>query len=89
MKQRAAKAATTRAAAANDPPRPVGGVEQAGFDAAYQQALALARQLAHLEDLLVIDPRDEDARARLLRRGEAVGGSLARESGPLPSRPNP
>ena len=95
MKQRAAKDAATRTAAANDPPRPVGGVEreeQAGFDAAYQQALALARELAHLEELLVIDPRDEDARARLLlRRGEAVGGSLVRvrESGPLPSRPNP
>lgn len=46
-------------------------LEPEGFDAAYQQVRAMARELVHLEEMLVIDPRDEDARTRLrqLRRG--------------------
>ena len=42
-----------------------------GTGAEYQRMLALVREIAHLEELLVGDPRDDEARARLreLRRG--------------------
>ncbi len=45
--------------------------EPEGSDAEYQQVLATAREIIHLEELLINDPRDEDARLRLrqLRRG--------------------
>ena len=45
--------------------------EPEGSDAEYQQVLATAREIIHLEELVIIDPRDEDARDRLrqLRRG--------------------
>ena len=36
-----------------------------GIAAEYQQLRALAREMAHLEELLIINPRDEDVLARL------------------------
>ena len=38
-----------------------------GIAAEYQQMLALVREMTHLKERLIINPRDEDARARLRR----------------------
>ena len=39
--------------------------EQEGYVAEYQQMLALVREITHLKERLIIDPRDDEARARL------------------------
>ena len=36
-----------------------------GIASEYQQLLARAREIVHLEGLLIINPRDEEARARI------------------------
>ena len=36
-----------------------------GIAAEYQQMLALVREITHLKERLIIDPRDDEARARL------------------------
>ena len=42
-----------------EPEEPVGSVAE------YQQMLALVREITHLKERLIIDPRDDEARARL------------------------
>ena len=39
--------------------------EPEGYVAEYQQMLALVREITHLKERLIIDPRDDEARARL------------------------
>ena len=46
-------------------PEPEEPEEPEGYVAEYQQMLALVREITHLKERLIIDPRDDEARARL------------------------